>query len=269
MLAEAQALAALGVREINLIAQDLTAYGRDLRPTSSLAELLRGLNEIESLHWIRLLYCYPNFVTAELLDAIAELPKVVKYIDIPLQHADDDVLRAMKRERSGDGLRRLLDRIRQRIPGVARFVPHLLLAFRVRTTRPIVICWPSCRSKSSIAWESSLIRGRKTPAALDLANQVSERLKRERRAAVMELQASISHTRNQLLAGHELEVLVEDSMPGQTLRMRGRTAAQAPEIDGMVMLKGEGQPGEFFRARITRALTYDLHGAIIDQAGNS
>ena len=98
-------------------------------------------------------------------------------------------------------------------------------------------------------------------AAFDLANQVSERLKRERRAAVMELQASISHTRNQLLAGHELEVLVEDSMPGRTLRMRGRTAAQAPEIDGMVMLKGEGQPGEFVRARITRALTYDLHGA--------
>ena len=80
VLAEAQALAASGVREINLIAQDLTAYGRDLRPTSSLAELLRGLNEIESLHWFSLLYCYPNFVTAELLDAIAELPKVVKIL---------------------------------------------------------------------------------------------------------------------------------------------------------------------------------------------
>ena len=100
LVAEAHNLAVGGVREINLIAQDLTAYGRDLNEPSSLAALLRELSTIDELRWIRLLYCYPNFVTAELLDAIAELPKVVKYIDMPLQHADDAMLRAMRRERS-------------------------------------------------------------------------------------------------------------------------------------------------------------------------
>ena len=105
LVAEARNLAAGGVREINLIAQDLTAYGRDLDAPSSLAKLLRELSTVDELRWIRLLYCYPNFVTAELLDAIAELPKVVKYIDMPLQHADDAMLRAMRRERSGSALR--------------------------------------------------------------------------------------------------------------------------------------------------------------------
>jgi ribosomal protein S12 methylthiotransferase len=106
-------------------------------------------------------------------------------------------------------------------------------------------------------------------AAFDLANQVPERVKRERRAAVMELQAGISHKRNQGLVGNELEVLIEDSMAGGGRRRRGRSAHQAPEIDGMIMLKGEGQPGEFARARITRALTYDLHGEIVGETRSS
>src|ERR1700733_3040911 len=119
VVAEARMLAVSGVRELNLIAQDLTAYGRDLAPRSSLAQLLHALNEVDGIRWIRLLYCYPNFVTDELLDAIATLPKVVNYIDMPLQHADDAILRAMRRERSGDALRKILDRIRKRIPNIA------------------------------------------------------------------------------------------------------------------------------------------------------
>src|SRR5215475_3680551 len=118
LVEEARILADSGVRELNLIAQDLTAYGRDLEPRSSLAALLRGLSGVRGIRWIRLLYCYPNFVTDELLETIAELPTVVKYVDIPLQHADDDFLRAMRRERSGAGLRKLLDRIRDKVPGV-------------------------------------------------------------------------------------------------------------------------------------------------------
>ena len=118
VVAEARALVDSGVRELNLIAQDLTAYGRDRQPRSSLAELLVELDRIEGLRWIRLLYCYPNFVTDELLDAIAKLPRVVKYIDMPLQHADDGMLRAMKRERSVRALQNLLAKIRRRIPGV-------------------------------------------------------------------------------------------------------------------------------------------------------
>ncbi len=119
LVREARMLAASGVRELNLIAQDLTAYGRDLEPRTSLATLLRELDRVAGLRWIRMLYCYPNFVTDEMLDAVASLSSVVKYIDMPLQHADDAVLRAMKRERSSRALRQLLDRIRKRVPGVA------------------------------------------------------------------------------------------------------------------------------------------------------
>jgi len=268
VLAEARALATSGVREINLIAQDLTAYGRDLRPASSLAGLLRSLNEVEGLHWIRLLYCYPNFVSAELLDAIAELPKVVKYIDMPLQHADDEILRAMKRERSGDGLRRLLERIRQRIPGVA-IRSSFIVGFPGETDRAHRNLLDFIEAQRFERVGVFTYSREEHTAAFDLANQLPDRLKRERRAAVMELQAGISRTRNLGLVGGELEVLIEDSMPGRAARMRGRTAAQAPEIDGMIMLKGEGQPGEFVRARITRALTYDLHGEIVGEIGAS
>src|SRR5258707_8813357 len=119
IVAEARSLAEVGVRELNLIAQDLTAYGRDFKPQSSLAALLPPLAATDGIRWVRLLYCYPNFVSDELLETIAGLPQVVKYIDIPLQHADDDILRAMRRERSGAALSKLLERIRRKIPGVA------------------------------------------------------------------------------------------------------------------------------------------------------
>lgn len=262
VVAEARTLVASGVRELNLIAQDLTAYGRDLTPASSLAALLRSLAEVNGLRWIRLLYCYPNFVTDDLLETIAELPPVVNYIDIPLQHADDEVLRAMKRERSGDALRRLLERIRRCIPGVA-IRSSFIVGFPGETE------WAH-RNLMDFVQEQQFDRvgvftysREENTAAYELAGQVPERVKRERRAALMELQAGISRKKNQGLIGREVEVLVEGSMPGRSARMRGRMAGQAPEIDGMVMLKGEVQPGEFARVRISRALTYDLHGEII------
>lgn len=250
------------MREINLIAQDLTAYGRDLKPATSLATLLRRLAGVDDLRWIRLLYCYPNFVTDELLETIAELPQVVNYIDIPLQHADDEVLRAMKRERSGDALRRLLERIRRHIPEVA-IRTSFIVGFPGETER-------AYRNLVDFVQEQQFDRlgvftysREENTAAYELAGQVPERVKRERRAALMELQAGTARKKNQSLIGKEVEVLVEGSMPGRSTRMRGRMAGQAPEIDGMVMLKGEVQPGEFARVRISRALTYDLHGEII------
>ncbi len=106
------------MREINLIAQDLTAYGRDLRPRASLAQLLRELDRIEGLHWIRLLYCYPNFVTDELLETIADLPRVVKYIDMPLQHADDDDPTCDAAGTVRCSVAKLLERMRRRVPGL-------------------------------------------------------------------------------------------------------------------------------------------------------
>lgn len=261
LVEEARRLAADGVRELNLIAQDLTAYGRDLNPRSSLAALLKRLARVDGIRWIRLLYCYPNFVTDELLATIAGEERVVKYIDMPLQHADDAVLRAMRRERSADALRRLLERARKAIAGVT-----------LRTS--FIVGFPG-ESEAAFGRLIEFVREQQfdrvgvftysreeNTAACDLPEQVPERVKRRRRAELMQVQAEISLDKNRGLVGRELEVMAEGSAPGRATRVRGRTAGQAPEIDGMVLLGGEAEPGDFVRARIERATTYDLHGRI-------
>ncbi len=265
LVAEARNLAAGGVREINLIAQDLTAYGRDLPEPASLAALLRELSEVADLHWIRLLYCYPNFVTAELLDAVAELPKVVKYIDMPLQHADDAMLRAMRRERSGDALRKLLDRIRARIPGVV-LRTSFIVGFPGETDAAYQRLQEFVREQEFDRVGVFTYSREENTAAYDLPGQVPERVKRSRRAALMTHQSEISLTKNRSLVGHEMEVLVEGPMPGRATRLRGRGWGQAPEIDGSVFLAGDAEPGEFVRARIDKALSYDLHATVVGAA---
>ena len=262
LVAEARRLVESGVREINLIAQDLTAYGRDLAPPSSLAQLLAELNKIEQLSWIRLLYCYPNFVTDKLLDAVAELPKVVKYIDMPLQHADDMVLRAMRRERSGDALRRLLDRIRSRVAQVS-LRTSFIVGFPGETEQAFErLVDFVCEQEFDHVGVFTYSREEGT-SAYDLPDQVCEREKRRRRAQLMEVQAEISSRHNQSLVGKELQVLVEGQMTGRATRMRGRTPWQAPEIDGMVMLRGVAEPGEFVHARVKQARTYDLVAEVV------
>jgi len=259
---ESERLAASGVREINLIAQDLTAYGRDLRPRASLAGLLRRLATIDGIRWIRLLYCYPNFVTDELLAAIASLEKVVNYIDMPLQHADDAMLRAMKRERSADALRRLLERVRAAIPGVA-LRTSFIVGFPGETDAAFAALVDFVREQKFDRVGVFTYSREENTAAYGLADQVSEGVKRRRRAELMEVAAEISLEKNRGLVGREIEVMVEGAAPGRATRLRARTSAQAPEIDGMVLLSGEAEPGEIVRARIERATTYDLHGRIL------
>lgn len=258
---EARRLADSGVREINLIAQDLTAYGRDLSPRSSLAALLKQLARVEGIRWIRLLYCYPNFVTGELLETIAGEERVVKYIDMPLQHADDAVLRAMRRERSADALRRLLDRVREAIPEVT-LRSSFIVGFPGETEAAFERLKEFVRERQfDRVGVFTYSREENTPAYA-LAEQVPARVRSRRRAELMRTQAEISLAKNRGLVDRELEVLVERSAVGGATRIRGRTASQAPEIDGMVMLRGEAEPGDFVRARIERATTYDLHGRV-------
>jgi ribosomal protein S12 methylthiotransferase len=261
VVAQAQALADDGVREVNLIAQDLTAYGRDLEPGSSLAELLRELDRVEGLRWIRLLYCYPNFVTDELLDTVAGLPRVVKYIDMPLQHADDGMLRAMRRERSGAAVRRLLERVRRRVPGVA-LRTSFIVGFPGETDEAFANLRDFVREERFDRVGVFTYSREENTAAYGMPDQVPERVKRARRAELMELQAEISISKNRSLVGREIEVMIEGAVGGSVTRLRGRTASQAPEIDGMVLLKGEAQPGEFVRARVDKALSYDLVGVV-------
>jgi len=261
IIAEARSLAEVGVRELNLIAQDLTAYGRDFKPQSSLAALLPDLAAIDGIRWIRLLYCYPNFVTDELLETIADLPQVVKYIDMPLQHADDAVLRAMRRERSGAALSKLLDRIRRKIPGVA-LRTSFIVGFPGEDDVAFARLLDFVRREQFDRVGVFTYSREENTDAFALPGQVSERLKRERRAMLMETQAEISLNKNRDLLGREIEVLVEGSTSGRATRLRGRTPAQAPEIDGMVILKGDAQPGDFVSAKVERALSYDLHAVV-------
>jgi ribosomal protein S12 methylthiotransferase len=261
IVTEARALVAGGVREINLIAQDLTAYGRDLKPAASLARLLEQLDRIDGLRWIRLLYCYPNFVNHELLDAVASLPKVVKYIDMPLQHADDGVLRAMRRERSGAALSALLERIREKIPGVV-IRTSFIVGFPGETEQAFERLANFVRREQFDRVGVFTYSREEKTAAGEMPGQVTELIKRRRRRTLMEQQAEIALRKNRALVGHELEVLVEGELAGSATRMRGRTPVQAPEIDGMVILRGEARVGEFVRARIKNARTYDLVGEI-------
>jgi ribosomal protein S12 methylthiotransferase len=263
IVAEAAELAARGVREINLIAQDLTAYGRDLNPPSSLAKLLRALATVPGIKWIRPLYCYPNFVSDELLDAVAELPQVVKYIDMPLQHADDAILRAMRRERSAAGLERLLDRIRARIPEVT-LRTSFIVGFPGETEEAFerLISFVQ-RQRLDRVGVFTYSREENT-AAYDMPGQVPARVMRARRARMMEAQAEVSRSRNRVMIGREMEVMVENYAPGERAALRGRLAGQAPEIDGMVLLRGVADPGDFVRARIEKAFTYDLHARVVD-----
>jgi ribosomal protein S12 methylthiotransferase len=260
---EAAALAARGVREINLIAQDLTAYGRDSQPPASLANLLHALAGVGGIRWIRLLYCYPNFVTDELLDAVAELPQVVKYIDMPLQHADDAMLRSMRRERSGAALERLLDRIRARIPEVT-LRTSFIVGFPGETDAAFERLVDFVDAQRFHRVGVFTYSREENTAAFDLPGQVPKRVMRARRARLMEAQAQVATAHNQAMLGCEVEVLVENHAPGTGARLHGRWAGQAPDIDGMVLLRGAAEPGQFVRARIERALTYDLHARVVD-----
>lgn len=263
LVAEARALAERGVREINLIAQDLTAYGRDLNPPASLAALLRALAAIDGLRWIRLLYCYPNLVSDELLDTIAGLDQVVNYIDMPLQHADDGILRAMRRERSGAALHRLLERIRRRIPGVA-LRTSFIVGFPGETAPAFDHLVDFVRTEEFDRVGVFTYSREEETAAFGLPGQVPEGVKRARRAELMETQAEISLRKNRDLLGREVEVMVEGPAPDSVAGPTGRLATQAPEIDGSVFLTGSAVPGQFVRARIERAMTYDLSAVITE-----
>jgi len=261
VLAEAERLVSEGVVEINLIAQDLTAYGRDLRNGTSLASLLRRLGAIDGLRWIRLLYTYPNFVDAELLAAIAETEAVCRYVDMPLQHISDAMLRRMRRERSGDSVRKLIARIRAAVPGVA-LRTSMIVGFPGETDddfQQLLAFVDEARFERLGVFEYSPEEG---TAAGTMPSQVPARTKKRRYHALMKAQARVSAELNAALVGSLQEVLVcGESERGDLV---GRLASQAPDIDGLVHLEGDARPGEFVQARIESAEVYDLRARVED-----
>lgn len=257
ILDEARRMAERGVREIILVGQDLTQYGADIGRPNALPGLLEKLSEIETIRWIRALYCYPSKVTPELIEVIALNPKVAKYVDLPLQHGDDTVLTAMNRRGSVEQYLRVIDEFRSKCPEIAFRTTFIvgfpgetdaafdnLLSFVERIGFDRVGVFPYSREEG-------------TPAA-KLKNQVSEKVARARYDKLMRLQQRISLEKNQLFIGKTLEVLIEGRTEDGAV---GRSYRDAPDIDGLVYVHGcDAEPGSFVDVLIDEAGEYDLIG---------
>jgi len=261
ILTEAKSLVAKGVTEIILIAQDTTSYGIDLYGEYKLADLLRELNKIEGLGWIRIMYAYPSFVTDELLFAIRDCEKVVKYLDLPLQHFDKDVLVSMKRPAMDYD--ELIAKIRSIVPGIALRTTlivgypgeteeqfNALHEFVKRTKFDRLGVFEYCREKGTYSYS--------------LKNQVPKKVKHERFKAIMQTQKNISLDKNMSRIGDVLPCIVEAITDEGVLIMR--SPYDAPEIDGLVYANTtfECCPGDIEMVRITKADEYDLFGEIVE-----
>jgi ribosomal protein S12 methylthiotransferase len=263
VVAEAAALAAQGTVELSLVAQDLTAYGYDLPGKVRLHHLLPELCKVDGIRWIRLHYAYPRDVPDALVEVIAREPKIVKYLDMPLQHSSDRLLRAMKRGRDSVFLRELLARLRARVPGIA-LRTSLIVGLPGETEEDfedLVRFVEEQRFERLGVFEFSPEEG--TPAA-EMDGQLPDEVKRARRDRIMALQQEISREHQRAMVGRRLEVLVEGRSEETEHLLAGRHAQQAPEIDGITYVNdGVAYPGELVTVEITDASEYDLVGHVV------
>ena len=260
---EAQALAARGVRELVLVAQDSTRYGLDLGMRDGLAALLRRLGGVDGIRWIRVMYAYPATVTDGILEAIASEDKVVKYVDMPLQHASEAVLRRMKRPTGRGNLHGMVERIRERVPGVA-FRTSFIVGFPGETDTEfgeLLSFVESARFDNVGVFTYSDEEG---TTAFGLANRVPRAVKERRRKRLLAAQQRVSAERNRTRVGARVEVLVEGAHPDSDLLLKARLATQAPDIDGCVILNdGTAPAGTFVTCEITEAHPYDLVARVV------
>ena len=262
--AEVEKLAADGVSEIILVAQDTTEYGRDLE-NASLAKLLHELGKIEGIEWIRVLYCYPESITDELIEEIKTNPKVCKYLDIPIQHASTSVLKRMARKSSLEQLKERLGKLRQEIPGIA-LRTTLIVGFPGETEEDFQILYDFVKEmRFDRLGVFTYSKEEGTPAAL-FEDQIDEKTKVKRRDAIMALQHGISSELTAKKVGKTMKVLIEGKITDEDVYI-GRTYQDAPDIDGEVFVEYEGEliSGDFVDVRITASNDYDLIGEIVDE----
>ncbi|MCD6334117.1 MAG: 30S ribosomal protein S12 methylthiotransferase RimO [Candidatus Latescibacteria bacterium] len=262
LIAEARALCEQGVRELNLIAQDTTRYGADLYGESRLSSLIDALSKLDDLCWIRLLYTHPAHFSQDLIGCIARNEKVCRYVDLPIQHISDPLLRAMNRKVTGDDIRNLMQRLRSGVPGIA-LRTSLIVGFPGETKahfEELLDFVAEARFERLGAFTYS--REEDTPAfAFD--DQVPEEVKRERLDRLMMLQQEITAERHESLIGTRVQVLVDRPGDQAPIRWVGRAAWDAPDVDGQVLItQGDALPGDFVSVAITDADAYDLWGTI-------
>ena len=265
LLKEANTLVEQGVKELILVAQETTLYGTDLYGKKSLPELLRKLSEIRGLYWIRILYCYPEEITEELIDTIAELPKVCHYLDIPIQHASDKILKRMGRRTNQQQLKDKIAMIRSKIPDMC-----------LRTT--LITGFPGESQEDheqSMAFVDEMEFDRlgvftysaeeDTPAA-GFPDQIEEEVKKDRQADIMELQQEIAFEKAEGMTDQDVLVMIEGKVADENAYV-GRTYKDAPNVDGLVFVNTDRElmTGDFVPVHITGSYEYDLIGEIKDE----
>ena len=265
ILAEAENLAQRGVKEFNIISQDTTMYGFDLAMKDGLARLLKGMAMIDGVEWMRLLYCYPTFLNSDVIDYIASEEKVCRYIDVPLQHTHDEMLKSMKRQETEGGVRKMIDELRLKIPEIA-LRTTFITGFPGETDEHFkhmlrFICEMQFDHVGIFTYSDE-----EGTTAFDYPGRVPEEVKEERKNILMEFQKEIALRKNQEKVGQVESVLVEGFDAQENYIMTGRLASQAPDIDGQVILeKCEAEPGEIIPVRITAAADYDLVAEPVSQ----
>ncbi len=267
LVSEATALAQTGVKELVLVAQDTTVYGRDLYGEPRLPELLRRLCRIDGLRWIRLLYCYPEHISEELLDVMATEEKVLPYMDLPLQHVSGHILKAMHRPGDRESLTALIAHLRERVPGIV-LRTTLMTGFPGETEEDF---GELCRFVKEVQFQRlgcfAFSPEEGTPAA-KLPDQIPEDVKQRRRDIVMEEQQRVSDRYNEQQIGKTVTVLVE-SYDRYAECWFGRSEADAPDIDGKVFFPapaGTVHPGDMRRIKITDTMDWDLMGEMVDES---
>lgn len=270
LIREAEGLAADGIKELILVAQETSVYGTDLYGRKMLPELLRRLNDIEGLEWIRILYCYPEEVTDELIEAIAALPKVCHYLDIPIQHASDHILRRMNRATTRAEITERIQKIRERIPDMV-LRTTMISGFPGETDADHQsLCEFVREMEFDRLGDFTYSREEGTPAAA-FSHQVAQKRKEARRDEIMLIQQEIAFRKAASRVGRELKVLIagrltDEDAEGSGSIYVGRTYMDAPDVDGYIYIDTRGRElmtGDMVMARVTGAHEYDLTGELI------
>jgi len=268
---EAKLLVAGGVREINIISHDFTDYGWDLRRKDKKAvespfELLKALSDVEGLDWIRVLYLYPDGITEDILDLMAEKENLVPYFDMPLQHINDDMLKVMNRQMTGDEIKRVLKNIKSKVPN-AVIRTQFIVGFPGETDEIFEELLDFIEDQQFDRVGCFTYSPQKGTSGFKLEQTVEEETKQSRYDQLMRLQMDISREKHEAYVGKIVEVVVDGASEETDLLLQGRMSTQAPEIDGVVLINdGQAEIGERVFVEITDSHDYDLIGHIVNPA---
>lgn len=263
LLAEARQLADEGVKELILVAQETTLYGKDLYGEKMLPKLLRELCKIGGIQWIRILYCYPEEITEELIQVMKEEPKICHYLDLPIQHASDTILKKMGRRTSKAQLIEIIEKLRKEIPDIT-LRTTLITGFPGETQEDHEELMDFVDQMEFERLGVFTYSPEEDTAAAKMPDQIDEEVKEERQAELMELQQDIVFDQAEDMIGRELIVMIEGKVADENAYV-GRTYRDAPNVDGLIFVNTDVEllSGDFARVKVTGAMEYDLIGELI------